>query len=90
MPTATAARRPSPAQGRLLASLLARGGVNVNRLDVRDDHRLNTWVAVVDAGWVTVDRGTPDNRGGNRWNYRYTVTDLGRTAATRLVGGTDV
>jgi hypothetical protein len=90
MPKTAALRRPTPAQNRLLADLEVGGGVNVRRCDIERQHQHATWIAIVDAGWATVNRGTPDNQGGQVPEYRYTVTDEGRTVVARLVGGTDV
>jgi len=74
-------RRPSAAQRPIIAALVELGGVAVRHGDVVDRMTawagVGSWVAVESAGCVTVDRGTPDNRGGVVADYRYTLTREG-------------
>lgn len=78
-------RRPSPRMVELLTAVAANNGGTLRHLD---RHLVTTRVAVEDRGWVTVDRGTPDNRGGNVREYRYTLTGEGLDALRRA--GVDV
>lgn len=69
---------PSPRQYTLLAELVAAGAtptIGRRRDQLNSRFLVSTWVAVVEYGWVTVDRGTPDNKGGDPTKYRYYPAD---------------
>jgi hypothetical protein len=77
-------RKPSASQQIVLNTMAAAGGVAVPASTLNPVHlrqRTNTMVALDKAGWITVDRGTPDNRGGNPDDYRYSLTEAGWIAA---------
>lgn len=90
--TPTRKRRPSHAQGPVLVALAeeagsAAYGAILDRMDYIDRFcripAAATWLAIESAGWVTVDRGTPDNRGGSEREYVYTLTAAGWAAIGR-------
>lgn len=72
-------RRPSRAQGALLVEL-AYAGRNARRSDLNTTHGVATWVALESRGYIIVDRGTPDNRGGRPADYLHTITTAGYVA----------
>jgi hypothetical protein len=76
-------RTPSPRQAAYLADIAAHDGAPAYELPGYGTYGINTEVAVVSAGWVEVDRGTPDNRGGDRREYRHTLTEAGLAALAR-------
>lgn len=87
-------RRPSMAQQPILEALAYLGGEAehqdvVHRIEYLRERSpgVAQWVAVADAGWVIVDRGTEDNRGGNLSEYRYTLTPAGWAILDRTPGG---
>lgn len=69
---------PSPAQLKLLVEIHWLGGEDVPDAEISGNYHIATWVAVETRGFVSVDRGTEDGRGGSPWDYRYTLTDKGR------------
>lgn len=64
----------SAAQYKLIMDLHAAGGKRVCYADLTHQHALSTWNAVVNNGWVTVNRKTIGNQGGNPSNYEHTLT----------------
>jgi hypothetical protein len=76
-------RRPSNAQRPILDQIVDLGGADVRRADITEYAPVGSWVAIESAGWVTVDRGTETQRGGNPSDYLYTLTPLGWAAIAR-------
>lgn len=58
---------------------LKKKGPNVRLVDLDGSYTVGTVTSVTGYEWAIVDRGTPNNRGGDTHEYKYTLTDLGES-----------